>query len=204
MWGVVLAAGLGSRFEGDRAKLLAGFRGRPLIQHVVETLTAARRAGSLAGEVAVVPPGDETMARAIRESGAVMVENPDPSRGLSTSLALGIERLEDPVIQPEPAAALIVLGDQPLVGLDVIAGLVDAWRAGADIVRPVYDDAPSTPGHPVLVDRGRWPLLDGLAGDRGLGEVLSAHSDWVTILPVPGTNPDIDTTADLAALEDTP
>ncbi len=207
VWGVVLAAGSGSRFKGDANKLLARFRGRPLLQHTLESLTAARRAGILAGEIAVIPEGAAEMARTVRETGTLVVENPDPSRGLASSLMLGVNRLDDPPVQPEAAAALVVLGDQPLLRQDVIAALVDAWRGGdgggADIVRPIYRDAPATPGHPVLLDRGRWPLIEGLTGDRGLGEIIDAHPEWVTTIAVTGANPDIDTTADLAALEDT-
>lgn len=202
-WGVVLAAGSGSRFKGDANKLLARFRGRPLLQHTLESLTAARRAGILAGEIAVIPEGAAEMARTVRETGTLVVENPDPARGLASSLILGVNRLDDPPVQPEAAAALVVLGDQPLLRQDVIAALVDAWRGGADIVRPNYGDAPATPGHPVLLDRGRWPLIEGLTGDRGLGQALDAHPEWVTTISVTGANPDIDTTADLAALEDT-
>ena len=202
VWGIVLAAGRGSRFQGDVPKLLDRFRGRPLVQHTLESLTVARRAGVLAGNITVIAGGATEMARAVGGTGTFIVENPEPAQGLASSLRLGIERLDNPPVQPEAAAALVVLGDQPLVRRDVIAALVEAWRAGADIVRPTYRDAPKAPGHPLLLDRGRWPLIETLTGDRGLGEILAGHPEWVTTILLAGSNPDIDTAADLAALED--
>ena len=47
-----------------------------------------------------------------------------------------------------------------------------------------------------------WPLAASLDGDRGLGPLLAAHPERVLRVPVPGDNPDVDTRADLAALEE--
>ena len=38
---VILAAGLGERFEGDTHKLLSPFRGKPVLQWVLEAATDA-------------------------------------------------------------------------------------------------------------------------------------------------------------------
>ena len=46
-----------------------------------------------------------------------------------------------------------------------------------------------------------WPLVAGLQGDRGLGPLLAAHPELVIRVPVGGSNPDVDTPTDLAALE---
>ena len=55
------------------------------------------------------------------------------------------------------------------------------------------------PGHPVLIDRSLWPLVQQLEGDEGLGAVLRSGQVAVDLVPVDGRNPDIDTRADLAA-----
>jgi len=202
LWAVVLAAGSGRRFGSN--KLVATLRGRPLVLQTLEHLTAARRSGLLAGIVTVIAAGDDAVAHTIAQSGSVVVENPNPTSGMGRSLQLGIRRLDDPPVEPKAEAAVIVLADQPMVREEVLAALRNAWLGGADIVRPVYRGDPDTPGHPVLLDRSRWQLVEDVQGDRGLGPALELHTDWVMTVMVEGSNPDIDTPADLAVLEDIP
>lgn len=202
LWAVVLAAGSGRRFGSN--KLVATLQGRPLVSQTLEQLTGARRSGLLAGVVTVTAAGDQAVLHAIAQSGSVLVENPDPASGMGRSLQLGVRRLDDPPVEPMAEAALIVLADQPMVRQEVLTALRDAWLRGADIVRPVYRRDPDTPGHPVLLDRSRWHLVDDVHEDRGLGPALASHADWVTTVMVEGYNPDIDTPADLAMLEERP
>jgi len=202
LWAVVLAAGSGRRFGSN--KLVATLRGRPLVLQTLEHLTAARRSGLLAGIVTVTAAGDDAVAHTIAQSGSVVVENPNPTSGMGRSLQLGIRRLDDPPVEPKAEAAVIVLADQPMVREEVLAALRNAWLGGAGIVRPVYRGDPDTPGHPVLIDRSRWQLVEDVQGDRGLGPALESHTDWVMTVMVEGSNPDIDTPADLAVLEDIP
>ena len=202
LWAVVLAAGSGRRFGSN--KLVATLRGRPLVLQTLEQLTSARRSGLLAGIVTVTAADDQAVAHTIAQSGSVLIENPDPASGMGRSLQLGIRRLDDPPVEPLAEAAVIVLADQPMVRQDVLTALRDAWLSGADIVRPVYHGDPGTPGHPVLLDRSRWHLVDDVQGDRGLGPALASHTDWGTTVMVEGHNPDIDTPADLALLEERP
>jgi CTP:molybdopterin cytidylyltransferase MocA len=53
----------------------------------------------------------------------------------------------------------------------------------------------------VLLDRSLWPLADHLQADAGLGHLLGAGAAGVTLIDVPGSNPDVDTPADLHLLE---
>ena len=57
------------------------------------------------------------------------------------------------------------------------------------------------PGHPVLLSRRAFALVDGLEGDEGLGRVLRGRSDVVR-LPVAeeGVVLDVDSVADLAEI----
>jgi CTP:molybdopterin cytidylyltransferase MocA len=88
-----------------------------------------------------------------------------------------------------------------MIRLDVIARLAAAWRSGAGpIVRPRYAGSPGTPGHPVLLERTVWPLVDRLEGDAGLGALIASGATGVTIVEVAGVNPDVDTPADLQTL----
>ncbi|MGH7701648.1 MAG: nucleotidyltransferase family protein [Gemmatimonadales bacterium] len=199
-WALVLAAGEGRRWGGN--KLMAPVGGRPLISHVAATLAEARRQGLLGGTVAVVSGVDAALSRLLEEHGCRIAVNLAFASGLASSLRVGLIALECLEGEPLPGAALIAPGDQPALSVDMIARLVTAWRAGAGtVIRPRYAARPQAPGHPVLLDRSRWALADRLTGDVGLGPLLRDRPELVTTIEVPGDNPDLDTPADLIAFE---
>lgn len=197
---VILAAGAGSRFGGG--KIRAPLDRRPLLAHV---LAAVREAG--VGRVVVVLGRDAAaVVSALRadEPAALdrvlVVVNPEPERGLATSLAIG---LGPATAAPAPSGVLVVLGDQPRVRAEVLRALCDAVAPAAAVaVVPQYEaDAAS---NPVLLLPAGWPLVARLTGDRGLGSLFAADPDTVVRVPVRGANPDVDTPADLAHLASTP
>jgi CTP:molybdopterin cytidylyltransferase MocA len=196
-YALVLAAGSGSRFGGQ--KLLASLHGRPLIGYATAAVEAAIASGAVAGGVAVIPPEMTALARSLAGAGLRLVENPEAARGLATSLRRGLAALAE-CAAPPAGAALIVLADQPGLKPEVVARLVASWRETGRSARPTYLASPAEPGHPVLLDRGLWPLADRLSGDTGLGALLAGQP--VTLIEVPGANPDVDTPADLRQLED--
>lgn len=192
---MLLAAGHARRFGG--AKLLASLHGRPVLAHVLDTLGRARAAGIVAGGRIVVAAGDAGVAELATSAGLETIVNPAPDQGLSSSLRCGLAALGS-----DTGAAVILLGDQPLVRLEVVRALVDAWREGrGNVVRPRYAEAPGEPGHPVLLDRSVWPLADRLQGDAGFGALLPPGSAGVALIDVAGRNPDVDTPADLDTLQ---
>jgi molybdenum cofactor cytidylyltransferase len=187
---VVLAAGAGARFGGG--KLLAPLEGRPLLQHVIDRLAASRL-----DETVVVLGDDADAVDAAMDWGeARRVRNPDPARGLASSLQIGIAAVDD-----GSDAALIVLGDQPRLPARAVRALLDAPVVeGRPIVVPVYPDDAGR--NPVLLRRDAFPLVAEAAGDRGLGPLISGHPELVQDVPirVEGGNPDVDTRADHVAL----
>jgi CTP:molybdopterin cytidylyltransferase MocA/SAM-dependent methyltransferase len=187
---VVLAAGAGSRFGGG--KLLAPIEGRPVLQHVLDRLVEAW----MTDVVVVLGDDADAVEQAIDWRRARRIRNPDPGRGLSSSLRIGIEALEDGV-----DGALVVLGDQPMVSSEAIRALLDAPPdANRPVVVPVYPDDGGR--NPVLVSRAAFGLVAETTGDRGLGPLIAAHPELVREVPVdvPAGNPDIDTRADLVAV----
>lgn len=195
MGALVLAAGSGRRFGG--AKLLAPFRGRPLLGHVLELAGRARAGGLVSAACVVIAGGDDAAADMVEAAGHTRVGNPAPQRGLSSSLRLGLASLPAGI-----DAALVLLGDQPMVRLQVLEALITAWRAGTGVmIRPRYAEASAEPGHPVLADRSIWSLADRLQGEAGFGAALPVGARGVTLIDVAGGNPDVDTPADLHTLE---
>lgn len=186
---VVLAAGAGSRFGGG--KLLAALDGRPLVRHVIDAAVAA----GLDPIVLVVPPGD--VFDGLDLAPALSVVNPNPDEGLSSSVRIGLRALDGAAVD----AAVILPGDQPRVRVDVIATLIAAAERQPEtpfIVPRYRDDAAP---NPILARRSAWRLADELAGDRGFGPVLAQHPELVAHVAVEGANPDVDTVADLLALQ---
>jgi molybdenum cofactor cytidylyltransferase len=188
---VVLAAGSSSRFGSPKA--LAELEGKPILEHVLD---AVREAGIDEIVVVLGNAGDE-IQQGIEWLDERLVRNPDP-RELSSSLQIGLDALDesDPPVQ----AAVLVLGDQPRTRPSVIRALIAATRTSElPIVVPRYAEGGGA--NPVLLRREAFDLADEATGDRGLAPILDVRPELVLEVPVTGSNPDIDTPADLAALE---
>jgi molybdenum cofactor cytidylyltransferase len=196
---VVLAAGLSRRFGS--AKLLAQWRGRPIISYVIETVAAAREEGLLTAVVVIHRPDDTETPGLARKLGIEPHINTRPAHGMASSLLLGLNALTSERWQPLEGA-LVVMGDQPLLRLDVIRRLLGASSPSLDLVRPAYADAPEVPGHPVLVHRRLWDRARSLAGDQGFRVLATWNNVRVGTIQVDGTNPDVDTPEDLTGLDD--
>lgn len=157
---------------------------------------AASRAATIRSAYLVVPSADSAEAALGIEAGARIVVAGRASEGMASSLRAGLDRVAA-TAPATGAAAIVLLGDQPAIRGEVIGEVVRCWRAtNALAVRPRYANEPDVPGHPVLIDRRLWPEVAKLSGDAGPGVALR-HAR-VELVDVPGSNPDIDTPADLA------
>jgi molybdenum cofactor cytidylyltransferase len=193
---IVLAAGSATRFGSPKA--LAPLAGRPILQHVLDVAAQL----DFAALVVVLGRSAEEIERRLHWRSECRILNPDPDAGLSSSLRIGLDALEQ--LDPVPGAALIMLGDQPLVRAEVIEALLGQLEFGPEgeskpIVAPRYRDGGGP--NPLLIGRPAWPIAREARGDRGLGPVIREHSDLVRWVDVDGSNPDVDTQADLDALE---
>jgi CTP:molybdopterin cytidylyltransferase MocA len=186
---ILLAAGAGSRFGGG--KLLAKLNDMPLVEHVLVALEA-----SPVDKTVVVVGADAKRLREVCEPyGFRIVENPEWTRGQSTSVRAGLRALG-----PEARAAVVLLADQPLVGADAVKRLVEAFEGGAKVAVAAYGGEPR---NPVLFSREMWPLLEAeLSGDEGARPFLRRHQDLVTRVPCDevGDPVDVDTAEDLRHL----
>ena len=195
---LVLAAGLGRRFGS--AKLLARWRDRPLISYVLDAVVLARDRGVITGGVVIHRPDDLETVRMALERGLEPHRNSRPAMGLASSLRLGLNALAADRWQPLEGA-LVVVGDQPLLRVEVIETLVTAFQPPVDVIRPSYSVEPGTPGHPVIVHRRLWDRARSLSGDQGFRGIETWANVRVETIPVDGANPDIDTPDDLAGLD---
>jgi CTP:molybdopterin cytidylyltransferase MocA/SAM-dependent methyltransferase len=186
---VVLAAGAGDRFGGH--KLEARIAGKPVLQHVLDRLAEA----GIDDPIVVLPP-ESPLATSVAWRRAARVVNPDPMRGLASSLQLGWAAAM--AADPQPDAVLVVLGDQPRLSPQVVHAIVCAPLDSArPVVAPHY--AESGARNPMRLEREAARLVESATGDRGIGPLLAAEPLLLRWLAVDGDNPDIDRPGDLVA-----
>ncbi|HZT67239.1 MAG TPA: nucleotidyltransferase family protein [Acidimicrobiales bacterium] len=187
---VLLAAGRGSRFGAEEPKTLARLRRRPLVTHAV---AAATRSGLRPVVVVVGCQAPEVAAAA--GALAEIVENPAWEEGMSTSLRAGLATV---IADPAVTAVAVALADQPRIGADAYRRLAAAHAEGAQLAVATYG---GKRGHPVLIGRAHFDEAMRMTGDEGARSLLAAHD--VVEVPCDGTGDayDVDTPADLAALE---
>ncbi len=124
-----------------------------------------------------------------------VVENERWASGIASSLRAAVAVLED---RSDVDALIVGLGDQPLIGPEAYRRLADAYDSGARLAVATYA---TVRGNPVLIAREHWNEALGLEGDEGARALMRHHP--VVEVPCDGTGEptDVDTAADLAALE---
>lgn len=192
--GLLLAAGAARRFGAQ--KLTQHLAGKPLVRWSAEALQSA-----IGRTLVVVPPEHAALADALRGIPVAYVTNPDPARGLGSSIARGVAALP-----AEAEAVVVALADEPAVDPRWIDAVISRYRAGgqgrAAIVAPVFR---GTRRHPVLFDRSVFAELSALHGDGGARAVVERDPARVALIEFdePGTI-DVDTPEDLARLGQAP
>jgi molybdenum cofactor cytidylyltransferase len=184
---IVLAAGSGSRMPGSQ-KLLLEFDGKPMVRHAMES---ASEGGC--HQVVVVYATDD-----VREAvggDAELVRNSKARTGMASSLHAGLRAMRE-----EIEAAVIVLGDQPLVGSRTIAALMRAWRREGSRPAVAVAQAHGEWAPPVVLARELWDELLALKGDAGARQILQGHPELLDTVPAPGRPDDIDTPEDYAKI----
>ena len=99
------------------------------------------------------------------------VHNAHFAEGLSTSLKAGIAALP-----PDTDAAVIALGDMPLVTPDAVRRLIAALSPAEhrSVIVPVFA---GERGNPVLWGRQHFEALKQIEGDRGARALFDQHAD---------------------------
>ena len=160
---VVLAAGASSRMGVPKWSLAAGDRGETFLDAILATL---REAGVTTVGVVVRPD--------FPRSGAPFVINPDPDRGMLSSLQCGLRALP-----PAWEAALAWPVDHPLVTAATVRKLIAAFETTrAPIVVPVHA---GTRGHPALFAASVHGEIDAAHPGAGARAVVHAHQDRVEL-----------------------
>jgi molybdenum cofactor cytidylyltransferase len=185
--GVILAAGMATRFGGD--KLMQPLKGRPLYSYALKAALESELQGVVmvcGGRLAADPP---------RHNGLICVSNPRPQDGQAGSLKLGLSR-----VPAGSSHVLFMLADQPLITPELINRFCGLAREGAALACQGWRDYL---GPPTLVGRELFAELHSLSGDRGAGSLLARHKDRLEVVPAPHPDLilDVDRPRDLAKIE---
>jgi len=188
---VILAAGASTRMSIP--KQLLQFRGQTLLTRAA---SVALEAGCR--PVVVVTGANAAACReSLRGLDVLEAENQQWESGMSSSIRVGIEALV--TANPQIAAVILMLCDQPFVTRDVIVGLVRAYyETGCSIVASRYG---GSYGVPALFAKAHFAKLATLEGAAGAKPIIQKHLRKIHLLPFPEGKIDIDTRDDFARLQ---
>ncbi len=166
---------MSSRYGNGTNKLLLPFADGTVVRHVVNTVIAAQ----VDHIIIVTGHSMSTSMDALANVPATFVHNPRYAEGeMVSSTQAGLAHLESTHAQ----AAMIVLGDQPLMPVSILRRLMLAYRRGCgSILAPMFN---GTRGHPVLLDRMWWPAALALPDGAPMRQLLRAHPEHVVHLLV--------------------
>lgn len=186
--GVVLAAGAAERM--GEPKLLMPFGERTVLNATLAAVEASR----VDRVIVVTGANAEAVEASILTVRAGVVRNSDYRRGNVSSLLTATSA------DPGADAFVLVAGDQPTTGTDVIDALVDLWNERQPWAAVTeYDDRTA---NPFLISRTALDEVTEMTGEKVLGRLLVERTDErVARLRAAGPSPrDVNTPEQYAAL----
>jgi molybdenum cofactor cytidylyltransferase len=193
--GILLAAGVGQRFDasGKRLKLLEP---APTGHHsgVPIALASARNLVQALGTVCAVvrpatnDPGQQRLHALLAEAGCKVVVCERATEGMGCSLACGV------TATPDAAGWIIALADMPAIEPGSIRAVAQALEEGYDTAAAFFDERR---GHPVGFASSFYEELAALSGDDGARKVLARHPPHRVAVADHGVLLDLDTPEDL-------
>jgi molybdenum cofactor cytidylyltransferase len=171
---VVLAAGQSTRMAPFNKLLIEDRGGKAMVARVVDNVLSS---GARPVVVVLGHLRDEVRA-ALGGRPVNYVFASDHAAGLSASLKAGVASLGEDV-----AAAVVCLGDMPLVTGRVIDRLIAAYDPdeGRTIIVPTHD---GRGGNPILWDRRYFPEMLALSGDSGARSLLKRYVEQVAEIAI--------------------
>ena len=186
--GIILSAGASRRMGSPKA--LLKINGATFLDRLIQAFRAA------CDPLIVVLGYDAEHIRESIPADATVVLNPDPARGMFSSLQCGLRALP-----PNIEAVIFTPVDYPAVRADTIAGLARAFRQSqAPITRPRYR---GERGHPVCISPGVMDELLELPVTAQARDVIHAYRPRTKYVDVddPGILADIDLPEDYQRLQ---
>ncbi len=188
----ILPAAGASRRMG-RPKLLLPVGGRPMVAGVVEAL----KKGGVETILLVTAPGDEPLLAWAFENGVVGAINPNPERGMLSTIQEGIDALAGAL---EGEILLVSPADLPHLKAKTVSNLLQKMiETGAPLALPNYH---GKRGHPLAIAPRLVPEIATLDSKIGLKQLRDRHEAELLEVEVEdaGVVQDVDTPEDYGRL----
>ena len=183
---ILLAAGQSKRF-GDKNKLSAKINGKPIINHILDTLFEIFDPSEL---IIIVGYEHKKIKNLIFNKDIKILENIDYKRGIGTSISLGVKHLETDV-----NGVMIVPADMPYINSKDLINLEKKFIE-FNCEKVIMPEHNSRTGNPVILPRIYFNILKNLKDDFG-AKSLIRKKDIITVKTGFGTIFDIDTKEEL-------
>jgi molybdenum cofactor cytidylyltransferase len=182
---VILAAGAGERFGGD--KLISLLNGRVLAQRAIDAASSSRAIACFL----VVGANAETLLADADPRRCAIVTNAKWRDGMASSVRTGV------AAAAFFDACIIMLGDQPNVTLEDINALIQEYEAHPACIVALRSG--NLWGAPVAYPRRDYPALAKLKGDAGAKSYAATQRTRLRFVRAADARAfeDVDTKADL-------
>jgi molybdenum cofactor cytidylyltransferase len=187
--GVVLAAGLGSRFAaaqpGAPFKLLTLIDGEPMVRRTVTTLLEG---GADRAVIVVSASSESAVQSALHDLPVTLTVNAKPKRGMFSSIQCGVAHLR------AVDWGVLLPGDMPYVRPETIAEVVSAAIRSGLTACASHE---GRRGHPLVVSTALRDQILQAPSDDSLRRVRSTVECLLVEVADPGVLRDVDRPADL-------
>ncbi|SIO28982.1 nucleotidyltransferase family protein [Halodesulfovibrio marinisediminis] len=176
--GIILAAGTSTRMGRD--KLSLPFRGKPIVQHVID---AARN--SILETVTIVLPEQSDLEPLLDLDNCKIIYSTERAKGQAESLKAGISSAKS-----HAQGAMVLLGDLPLISPEVINHLI--WAFSQEPHNWVIPMQEGMRGNPITIPSQWFDKVMELEGDTGARPLLATPRLPLRLVKVNEIGPFID------------
>lgn len=171
---IMLAAGNSRRFGSN--KLMYEVDGVPMYQRTLRLLQKAAERIPDSRIVVVTQPQYSEIIDVVKETGAEVLFNPKPERGIASSMQIGLE------IAKDADACLFTVSDQPWLTAETIIALYDAFQSeNKGMACTVWGEKT---GNPCIFSKKYYRKLMKITGDKGGKQIIKRYPEDVTYLKI--------------------
>ena len=171
---IMLAAGNSRRFGSN--KLMYEVDGVPMYQRTLRLLQKAAERIPDSRIVVVTQPQYSEIIDVVKETGAEVLFNPKPERGIASSMQIGLE------IAKDADACFFTVSDQPWLTAETIIALYDAFQSENKGMACTRHGEKT--GNPCIFSKKYYRKLMEITGDKGGKQIIKRYPEDVTYLKI--------------------